>query len=74
MACPKRINCGSCPHHQCQFSDLTPHGYECVDILATESGQYCEVGENCIKECPFSYVPTKKIEAEIMSLFNEEEI
>jgi hypothetical protein len=51
MACIKREKNGVCSHTQCHFSDLS--GYECVDI----ADGFCENGENCLEECPFSFKP-----------------
>lgn len=69
MACDKRQATGSCPHHQCEYSYDTDHGYECVDIF----GGFCECGLDCVKECPYSY--TKKDEPEVNavveSIFSE---
>lgn len=33
MACETRERTGKCTHFQCQFSDVTPHGYNCVEIF-----------------------------------------
>jgi hypothetical protein len=55
MACPKKESTGSCGHYQCPYSDKTAHGYECVDILTTDIGAFCEVGEGCYSECQFSF-------------------
>jgi hypothetical protein len=57
MACHKKLTTGHCSHPQCGFSDQTEHGYECVDIFysAKQDRHYCEVGHNCVKECPYSY-------------------
>jgi len=49
MACIKREKHGTCSHSICPFSDLS--GYECVDI----ADEFCENGENCLEECPFSF-------------------
>ncbi len=51
MACQTREKTGTCSHHQCQFSDQTREGYECVDVI----DNFCEIGLNCVKECPYSY-------------------
>lgn len=51
MACRLRERTGVCLHHQCEFSDQTEHGYECVDVV----GAWCEVGDGCLEECPYSW-------------------
>lgn len=56
MACIRRENTGSCEHYQCPFKDETPHGYECVDLLFGTIVSFCEVGENCLEKCPYSFV------------------
>lgn len=56
MACVTRENTGSCHHYQCQFSDES--GFECVDIWAGK----CEVGLNCVSECPLSFTKEEKDE------------
>lgn len=49
MACTKRERTGSCGHTQC------PHpiqsGLECVEVV----GVFCEMGEDCVPECPYSW-------------------
>jgi hypothetical protein len=62
MACIRREKTGSCNHHQCGFSIITSHGYECVDIVYDGNRGYCEVGEDCISNCPFSW-KTDDVEA-----------
>lgn len=52
MACSKKQAVGFCGHPQCPFPHETEHGYECVDII---SG-FCEVGEDCLSKCSFSWV------------------
>ena len=51
MACTKRQQTGTCTHHQCPVPYWTEHGFECVDIIDGT----CEVGEDCIPQCPYSY-------------------
>jgi len=51
MACEKRQRTGSCMHFQCPFSELTTHGYECVEVV----DGYCEVGDGCYPGCNFSW-------------------
>lgn len=59
MACNKREETGRCPHYQCPFSEMTKHGYECVDVFTSEVNgapvSFCEIGEGCLTECPLSW-------------------
>jgi len=55
MACQKRERTGSCGHHQCDYSEHTEHGYECVDILYHDNVPFCEVGQGCYSKCPFAF-------------------
>lgn len=52
MACLTRERTGTCNHSQCPHP--TQSGFECVEIVAG----CCEVGEGCVKECPFSWEKT----------------
>lgn len=56
MACTNREISGSCAHHQCQFKDES--GHECVDLWAGK----CEIGLNCVGECPLSFSEEEKEE------------
>ncbi len=58
MACYGRQKTGSCDHTQCPFSDES--GYECVEVV----GGMCEVGDGCVRACPYSWPAknTKKTE------------
>lgn len=38
-------------NHRCEFSDETEHGYEGVDVV----GVWCEVGDGCLRKCPYSW-------------------
>ena len=49
--CIRKQKVGYCGHPQCPHPDKTEHGYECVDIV----DNYCEVGEDCVPECPYSF-------------------
>jgi len=63
MACETRKKTGSCSHSQCQYPDQS--GYDCVEILTADDcieagidqkfAGTCEAGDNCVKECPYSY-------------------
>ena len=64
MACDKRCRTGSCVHHQCEYSDQTDHGYECVELFSGDGHIFCEIGENCFTGCPYSYVPGDGSDAE----------
>ena len=66
MACEKRRRTGSCSHHQCEFKDQTEDGYQCVSVI----GGFCEMGEDCIKECSHSFHGKKAI-AEACRVFKE---
>lgn len=47
--------------HHCEFTDKS--GWTLVEIARGVKRTYCEVGANCVKECPYSYKPTS---AELM--------
>lgn len=64
MACLKNQEEGHCSHFKCEFADQTQHGYECVDILYGTSVPFCEVGENCISKCPYSWVKNSNTNVE----------
>jgi hypothetical protein len=54
MACTRREKTGNCGHFQCPHQDETPHGYQCVDVIAG----YCECGAECMDAdvpCPFRW-------------------
>ena len=53
MACQKRERLGYCSCYQCQFTDRTDHGYECV--MVNYLLHLCECGLGCIPDCPYSY-------------------
>ena len=55
MACSTREKTNWCSHHQCGYSDQTEHGYQCVDLAEFMSDIYCECGDGCVQECPYSY-------------------
>lgn len=42
-----------CLHAQCPYPQES--GYDCVEVVAG----YCEIGENCVKQCQFSYKKNK---------------
>lgn len=65
MACDKRQRTGHCGHHQCEFKYETDHGYECVEIV----GGFCEAGDNCLKQCPYSYKVGTKREKQALKAF-----
>lgn len=46
-----------CHHSQCPFPEQS--GYNCVEIV----GGYCEIGQNCVKQCQFSYSKRKTVHA-----------
>jgi hypothetical protein len=62
MACEPRQRTGTCNHSQCPYPDETTHGYNCVDI-EPKTRHYpkeapdpaCEVGENCLPRCSYSW-------------------
>lgn len=65
MACPRRERTGHCNHFQCPFPSETAHHYNCVDILNANAefdlyNGICEVGENCLSKCPYSFMPSQK--------------
>ena len=39
--------------HTCQFVHETSHGY--LKVMVDHSLDLCEVGDGCVKECPFAY-------------------
>jgi hypothetical protein len=51
MSCARRERTGTCSHYQCPFRQATSHGYACVDVV----DHYCEVGEGCLADCPYSW-------------------
>lgn len=51
MACQRRKKLGHCSHHQCEFTDYTDHGYECVEVIK----EYCEMGSGCYEKCQYSW-------------------
>lgn len=53
MACVKKENTGHCSHFQCPFSEQMD--LECVDVMFLDDAGFCEIGLNCIAECPYSY-------------------
>ena len=53
MGCVKRNRGETCGHFICPFADQS--GYECVDMAELDGVHYCEVGEDCIKECEHSF-------------------
>jgi hypothetical protein len=65
MACQVREKTGNCGHHQCEFSQETSHGYECVDILYWNKIPFCEIGKNCHQKCKFSWIKGSNSEVEI---------
>ena len=59
MACIRRTRTGNCSHHQCKYWEIAERG-SCVEILQVwdEYGKkkwICEVGEDCIHDCPYSF-------------------
>lgn len=65
MACDRKVATGICDHYQCPFKDQTRLGYECVDV----SDEFCECGDGCIPECPYSFDP--KFQEEVTKAFNK---
>ena len=49
MACSNRESTGRCGHYQCPHSELS--GFGCVEIIS----MFCEVGENCVESCRYSW-------------------
>jgi hypothetical protein len=76
MACVHKDIHGSCNHPQCEFSQETPHGYQCVDITYFQGHTFCEVGDGCIAQCPHSWQPgtDKAVVAEAWSKQISEEL
>lgn len=58
MSCGKRNTTGACGHHQCEFTDETDHGFECVDVKFGSGRSFCECGEDCVAKCPHSWKGT----------------
>lgn len=67
MSCARKERTGFCSHPQCQYPDETGHGYECVDI---EKG-FCEVGENCLEKCDYSWQVGTEREREAIASFKK---
>lgn len=71
MACLKRRKTGMCTHHQCEFQSETEHGYDCVQVftesdcklvgLGTEFINKCEVGEDCLEKCSYSFKTIRQL-------------
>lgn len=53
MTCLQRKGMGTCNHYQC------PHENICVDVI----GGYCDIGEDCLPECEYSYPPIEREKA-----------
>lgn len=49
MACELRERTGKCRHSQCPFPYES--GFNCVEIV----GGFCEIGEDCVERCDFSW-------------------
>lgn len=62
MACVKKEQTGSCSHTCCPFSEKME--LECVDLYYLDGISFCEIGLNCIPECPFSYWPELEQQAQ----------
>ena len=59
MACEFREMTGTCGHSQCPVPEQS--GYECIDIVQG----FCEVGEDCVKDCPYSWSSMNKGQREM---------
>lgn len=64
MACNRREATGTCLHVQCPYPGES--GYECVELIAADDFMpgdlhaesldgKCEVGQDCIKGCEYSF-------------------
>ena len=75
MACLRRERTGFCSHHQCEYSDETPHGAQCIEIFHTPGilgVSFCEVGEDCpVKQCSYSYDSSSEKGKEIATHINQ---
>lgn len=49
MACTQRERTGICKHTQCPHPIKT--GLDCVEVV----GMFCEIGEDCAPDCPYSW-------------------
>lgn len=66
LCCETRRTNGRCGHFQCPYSDETTHGQKCVNIILYGGGidsvdtAVCDLGEDCLKKCLFSWTASKK--------------
>jgi hypothetical protein len=66
IVCDARMKNGHCGHFQCEYSDETAHGQQCVNIVLYGAGNgdidiaVCDMGEYCLKKCLFSWASSKR--------------
>lgn len=64
--CEARATNGHCNHFQCPHWEETAHGVRCVNIILYGGGNgdidnaVCDMGEDCLKKCLFSWVSSKR--------------
>lgn len=63
MACVQKEKTGHCSHFHCPFSETMD--LDCVDVKFLDGVGFCEIGLNCILDCPYSYGPQMEITAEM---------
>lgn len=65
MACEKKEKSGACGHTTCPYYPAKM-SFECVEVVTNENTgrQFCEVGEDCVGKCAYSFDSTDARECE----------